>query len=145
MLNMLKGTVITQLILFNASKICEIYSFICRSRAHRNLISTTVPFISPGFLFFLLFVFIVYQAKVGNVTSKCHGVTRYRLCHVLKAIDLSCNNGSKKLWQRRDNSYLSRTLTFRSYNFSMLWYSVTYAITPYVKKHYCYIAICRGF
>jgi hypothetical protein len=48
-------------------------------------------------------------AEVGNVTSKCNGVTRCCLCHVLRAITfrsdndsnfdtavtLGCDNGSK--------------------------------------------------
>jgi hypothetical protein len=31
---------------------------------------------------------------LGNVTSKSSGVTRYCLCHVLKAINFSSDNGS---------------------------------------------------
>jgi hypothetical protein len=36
----------------------------------------------------------VLGTEVSNITSKCNGVTRYRLCHVLRAITLSCNNSS---------------------------------------------------
>ncbi len=44
--------------------------------------------------------------EVGNVPSKCNGVTRYRLCHVLKAITLTSDNGSNidtAITLRRDN------------------------------------------
>jgi hypothetical protein len=37
--------------------------------------------------------YLVY-AEVSNVTSKCNGVTRYRLCHVLRAIILGSDNVS---------------------------------------------------
>ncbi len=35
-----------------------------------------------------------FFAEVGNVTLKRNGVTRYRLCHILRAITFSCDNGS---------------------------------------------------
>jgi hypothetical protein len=37
---------------------------------------------------------ILYYPEVGNVTSKCKGVTRYRFSHVLRAISIKSDNVS---------------------------------------------------
>jgi hypothetical protein len=40
---------------------------------------------------------IQVQAEVGNVTSKCKGVTRYHFSHVIKAVTLKSNNITSEL------------------------------------------------
>ncbi len=65
-----------------------------------------------------------YLSEVGNVTSKCKGVTRYRSSHVLKVITFSSDNGTnvdRAITLRRDNSsYVPRAITIRNNNFDML-------------------------
>jgi hypothetical protein len=46
------------------------------------------------------------QVEVGNVTSECDGVTRYRCSHVLRAITIKSD----------DVSYESRAINLRSDN-----------------------------
>ncbi len=62
--------------------------------------------------------------EVGNVTPKCNGVTRYRLCHILRVITFSSNNGSnldRAITLRYDNgSYIPIAITFGNDNFALL-------------------------
>jgi hypothetical protein len=47
-------------------------------------------------------------AEVGNVTSKCNGVTRYRSSHVLRAIIMKSDNVSydpKAVTTKNDNDF----------------------------------------
>jgi hypothetical protein len=56
--------------------------------------------------------------------QKYNGVTHYRLCHVLRAIIFSNDNGlnlDRAITLRRDNgSYVLRAITIRNDNFAML-------------------------
>jgi hypothetical protein len=67
---------------------------------------------------------ITPQPEVGNVTSKRNGVTRYRLCHILRAITFCSDNASnldRAITLSRDNgSYVPRAITFRNDNFAVL-------------------------
>ncbi len=52
------------------------------------------------------YLHIYIYTEVGNVTSKRNGVTRYRLCQILRAITFSSDNGSnldRAITLRRDN------------------------------------------
>jgi hypothetical protein len=68
--------------------------------------------------------YFLLKAEVGNVTSKCNGVTHYCLCHVFKAITFSGDNGSNmdraKTLRRDKSSFVPRAITFRNNIYAML-------------------------
>jgi hypothetical protein len=61
-------------------------------------------------------------AEVGNVTSKCNGVTPYRLSHALREIIIKSHNVSHEPTARTigsDNDFhMPRAITIKSDNFS---------------------------
>ncbi len=60
--------------------------------------------------------------EVGNVTSKCNGVTRHHFCLAVKAINFRSDNGLNvniAITMSSDNCFFKpRAITFRSNNFS---------------------------
>jgi hypothetical protein len=58
--------------------------------------------------------------EVGNVTSKCNGVTRYRFCLAVTAINFRSDNGlNVNITMRSDYGFfMSRAITSKSNNFS---------------------------
>ncbi len=64
------------------------------------------------------------EQRSATLLKKGNGVKRYHLCHVLRAITFSSDNGSnldRAITLRHDNgSYVPRAITIRNDNFAVL-------------------------
>jgi hypothetical protein len=73
---------------------------------------------------YILYIYIPYIQRSATLRQKRNGVTRYRLCHVLRAITFGSDNGSNldtAITLRRDNgSSVPRAITIRNDNFAMI-------------------------
>jgi hypothetical protein len=75
-----------------------------------NVKPEAIRWLAQVFNNYLAYLRCSVYTEFGNITSKCNGVTRYCLCHVLRAIIFRSDNGS----------YFDRAITFRNDNIAML-------------------------